>query len=67
MGLYYPWQGFGGRTRMARISEEKLSSLKQDISLQRLAESRGIVLKPHGKDLVGLCPFHDDKEPFPGD
>ena len=52
---------------MARISEEKLSSLKQDISLQRLAESRGIVLKPHGKDLVGLCPFHDDKEPFPGD
>jgi DNA primase len=22
-----------------------------------------VVLKPHGKDLIGLCPFHDDHEP----
>jgi DNA primase len=23
----------------------------------------GIKLQPHGKNLIGLCPFHDDKEP----
>jgi DNA primase len=26
-------------------------------------ESQGIVLKKHGQDYLGLCPFHDDKEP----
>ena len=26
-------------------------------------ESSGIELKKHGKDYLGLCPFHDDKEP----
>ncbi|WP_374729018.1 CHC2 zinc finger domain-containing protein [Thiolapillus sp.] len=29
----------------------------------RLVESSGIELKKHGKDYLGLCPFHDDKEP----
>jgi len=48
---------------MARISEQELTQLKQEVSLARLAEACGIVLKPHGKDLMGLCPFHDDKEP----
>jgi DNA primase len=48
---------------MARISDEELTRLKQDISLARLAETRGIHLKPHGNDLIGLCPFHDDNEP----
>jgi DNA primase len=48
---------------MARISDEELTRLKQDIALERLAEARGIQLKPHGNDLIGLCPFHDDKEP----
>ena len=48
---------------MARIPEIELTRLKQDISLQRLAESAGIVLKRHGADLLGLCPFHDDHEP----
>jgi DNA primase len=26
-------------------------------------EARGVKLRRHGKDLVGLCPFHDDKRP----
>jgi DNA primase catalytic core len=28
-----------------------------------LVESQGIALKKHGKDYLGLCPFHDDREP----
>jgi len=48
---------------MGRIPDKELERLKQEVSLQRLAESRGITLKRHGQDLIGLCPFHDDKEP----
>ena len=48
---------------MARIPKEELDRLKREISLQRLAEECGIELKRRGKDLVGLCPFHDDKNP----
>jgi DNA primase len=48
---------------MARIPDEELARLKQTIALERLAESRGIQLKRHGGDLIGLCPFHDDHEP----
>ena len=48
---------------MARIPETELTRLKQEVSLQRLAEARGVELKPHGADLIGLCPFHDDHEP----
>ena len=31
--------------------------------MQRLAEGMGITFKRHGADLLGLCLFHDDKEP----
>ena len=48
---------------MARIPQEQIDRLKQQVSLQRLAESQGVKLKRHGADLIGLCPFHDDKEP----
>jgi len=48
---------------MARIPDDTLNRLKNDISVQRLAEGQGIELKRHGQDLIGLCPFHDDKEP----
>lgn len=48
---------------MARIPAAQLDRLKQDISLQRLAEGLGITLKRHGADLIGLCPFHDDHDP----
>jgi DNA primase len=48
---------------MARIPDSVIERLKSEISLERLAESQGIELKRHGADLVGLCPFHDDKSP----
>ncbi|MES9906139.1 MAG: CHC2 zinc finger domain-containing protein [Sedimenticola sp.] len=48
---------------MARIPDDQIDHLKQEVSLQRLAESQGVKLKRHGADLIGLCPFHDDKEP----
>ncbi len=48
---------------MARIPEDQIERLKQEVSIQRLAEGMGISLKTHGKDYLGLCPFHDDKEP----
>ena len=48
---------------MPRIPDDELARLKREVSLQRLCEKYGIELKPHGKDLVGLCPFHDDHDP----
>jgi len=48
---------------MARVSDAELERLKKEVSIQRLAEALGIKLQPHGKNLIGLCPFHDDKEP----
>ena len=48
---------------MARIPDEELRRLKREVDLPRLVRRRGVVLKPHGDDLLGLCPFHDDKEP----
>jgi DNA primase len=48
---------------MARIAEEEIERLKREVSLERLAEARGIKLKRHGADLIGLCPFHEDHSP----
>jgi DNA primase len=48
---------------MARIPDQLIERLKNEISLQRLAEARGVVFTAHGADLIGRCPFHDDKTP----
>jgi DNA primase catalytic core len=48
---------------MARIPAAEIERLKREVSLERLAEARGIRLQRHGADLLGLCPFHDDREP----
>src|SRR5438132_3701622 len=48
---------------MARIAEEEIERLKREVSLERLAEARGVKLKRHGADLIGLCPFHEDHSP----
>ena len=48
---------------MARIPEAEVERLKREISVQRLAEARGIKLTRQGADLVGKCPFHDDRTP----
>jgi DNA primase len=42
---------------MARLSDETVTRIKREISLQRLVEGMGITLKRHGSDLIGLCPF----------
>ncbi len=39
---------------MARIAESEIERLKQEISIQRLAEGMGIVLKPCNQELRGL-------------
>src|SRR5688572_24859812 len=48
---------------MARIPDADLERLKREVSLERLVLAKGIELKRHGHDLIGLCPFHNDKSP----
>ncbi len=46
---------------MARIPEEVIERLKEEVSLARLVELAGVELRRQGKDLVGLCPFHEER------
>jgi DNA primase len=48
---------------VGRIPPDELERLKREVPLAALAEARGVVLSPHGADLIGRCPFHDDHEP----
>jgi len=48
---------------MARIPENELERLKADVDLAELVRSSGVELKRRGKDLVGLCPFHQETQP----
>jgi DNA primase catalytic core len=48
---------------VARIPEQEIEQLKEEVSLQRLVESAGVELRRQGKDLVGCCPFHEDRTP----
>jgi len=48
---------------MARIPDGVIERLKADVSVQRLAEARGVVFTRHGADLIGRCPFHEDRTP----
>jgi DNA primase catalytic core len=48
---------------MARIPEGEIARLKREVSIERLVEARGVKLKRHGADLIGLCPFHEDHSP----
>jgi len=45
---------------MARIGQEEIERLKADVSLVRLIEGSGVVLKRQGKDWAACCPFHTD-------
>src|SRR2546423_4984455 len=47
---------------MARIPEAEIERLKNEVCVERLVETAGIELKRGGKDLLGRCPFHDDRE-----
>ncbi len=48
---------------MHRIPKEEIERIKAETDLVGLVRSSGVELKPSGKDLIGLCPFHDDTEP----
>ena len=48
---------------MPHVPAELKERLKREVSIQRLAEARGIQLTRTGKSLMGLCPFHDDHSP----
>jgi DNA primase catalytic core len=47
---------------MARIPAEELERLKAEVPVERLVEASGVALKSAGKDLLGRCPFHEDRE-----
>jgi DNA primase catalytic core len=48
---------------VARLPDEVVERIRQEVSVQRLAEARGIKLRRVGKNLIGLCPFHKDSKP----
>jgi DNA primase len=48
---------------LARIPDEDLQRLKAEVSLVGLVEAAGVTLRRAGADLVGCCPFHEDREP----
>jgi len=48
---------------MARLADEVINAIKQDVSLLRLAQNQGHKTKKQGKDYVLCCPFHDEKTP----
>jgi DNA primase catalytic core len=49
---------------MPRIPAAELARLKANTDLPAFLRAQGLDLKPHGaSDLVGTCPFHDDKTP----
>lgn len=44
---------------MARVPDEELARLKAEVSLPDLVTGAGVTLGRQGRDLVGVCPFHD--------
>jgi len=48
---------------MPYVPPEVKERIKREVPIQRLAEARGIKLHRSGKELIGLCPFHDDRNP----
>ena len=48
---------------MARLPDEQIQRLKQEVSLQGLVQSQGYKVEKQGKDYVVHCPFHEDKTP----
>src|SRR6266545_818095 len=45
------------------IEQAEIDLVKRETDLVKLVESSGVKLKRKGKQLAGLCPFHDDHEP----
>lgn len=47
---------------MGRIPVDEIERLKREIDLKELVEFSGVKLKSKGKNFIGNCPFHKDKE-----
>jgi DNA primase len=45
------------------IEKEAIEHIKRTVDLAALVQAKGITLKKNGKSLLGLCPFHADKNP----
>lgn len=48
---------------MPMIPDDDIERIKRETDLAAVIRARGVELKAQGGDLVGLCPFHDDKNP----
>lgn len=48
---------------MARVPEAEVARVKREVDLVELVGRSGVALSRRGEDLVGLCPFHEDREP----
>jgi hypothetical protein len=48
---------------MALLTDAEIEKIKTETDLAAVVRARGVELRPQGGDLVGLCPFHDDKSP----
>jgi len=49
---------------MARLSGDTVTRIKQEVALERVVAHSGVKLKRHSQNnLMGHCPFHDDKTP----
>lgn len=45
------------------IEQAEIDRIKRSTDLAALIRAAGVELKRKGKQLVGLCPFHEDREP----
>lgn len=45
------------------IDKQEIERVKRANELVGFIRGRGVTLTQRGKQLVGLCPFHDDHEP----
>lgn len=45
------------------VTKEAIEQVRCSLDLVAVVESRGVKLARRGKNYVGLCPFHEDREP----
>ena len=45
------------------VSKEAIEQVRRSLDLVAVIESRGVKLTRKGRNWVGLCPFHEDREP----
>jgi DNA primase len=45
------------------VSKTQVSQIKQEVNIVDYIRLRGIELRKKGQQFIGLCPFHNDREP----